>query len=287
MNMREDFPLFLTNGIRVRLYLREPRFALTIGKEKGLSVEVNCDYRIVKPRAIVYMRTPDASVIATYIQALQSGTLAYQFPDYHHHQRQVSGSESSESEFDLSVSKSSVRRMFFTIQNVNARNNVASISRLTNTYTYPNKTFVDGKITNYQVRVGGKDYPQQRVETNDEFQAEPFAELQRALTTDNNILAVTRYPWHKWAKLNHNSNSLGEHNESHKVVYATGFSTLDGDPWSGLRTRGQGTDQHMIVRVEYDAAHQVNGSDSNRYFDFWFEYTKIIHLTPTGMFILD
>jgi hypothetical protein len=116
---------------------------------------------------------------------------------------------------------------------------------------------------------------------------EAMIELQRAYGLHNNINSEIGIKWDKWIKNNQNSNVVGECDQSHKAIFATTFANLENDPMSGLRTRGIGTDPHIVCVMNAENNHLVNGVASNRYFDFYFEFTKILTLGVNGIQVLD
>jgi hypothetical protein len=280
----EDIPLFLMDGLIVKFFLREPRFVFNMGHALQASPARNVDYTISNPRLICTLRTPSEAVRGQYLQLYSSGNLNYVFPAYQTITRQESGSGPGTIELDLPISKSSVRRVVFTIQPQNARGNTSGNNRNTDVYSYPSKSFIDGKLINYQFKVGGRDYPQNRVDISDQLMSEGLNELQRTFNIHGNLNSQMRADWFKYAKF---VQGINDEPQSMKAIFATSFATLENDPMSGLKTKGVGSDPHVIVEMEVDAAHEVDGTQGPRYFDFYFEYTKILHLSANGIQILD
>jgi hypothetical protein len=281
-NISEDIPLFLLDGLIVKFFLREPRFALTGGLE---GADKSLDYTINVPRMVCSLRTPSATVRARYLELFSSGMLNYTFPAYQTVSRQESGG-SADIELDLPISKSSVRRVIFTVQNTLARGSTSSNDKHTDVYSYPSKTFIDGLLTSYQFKIGGKDYPQVRVNTDDILMTDAMNELQRAYNVHNNLNSKMRISFTDWGKFGL-APSTGAPSESRKALFSTSFATLENDPMSGLKTNGRGSDPHVICRLEASGAYMVNSVQASRYFDFYFEYTKILHLSANGIQVLD
>jgi hypothetical protein len=288
-SIKEDMPLFLLDGLRIKFTLREPRFAFNLSPEythNKFNVGKTLDYKIATPRLVAQLKTPSEEVRASYMSNFTAGKLNYAFPAYHVQMRQESGDEENSLQLDIPVAKSSVRRVFFVIQNERSRGATDSADRYTDVYTYPSKTYIDAGLSSYQFKIGGVDYPNRRVDVSDIQMSEAMFQLQKTFNVHNNAAAIVRIEPHNWFKVNENSDD-GTCNEAHKAIFSTTFATIPNDPMTGLKTNGQGTDSHVIADLRFDRAHKVAGNTSTRYFDFYFEYTKVLHIGSDGIVVLD
>jgi hypothetical protein len=276
------------DGLILKMFLREPRYAIKNGQIT--STTHTTDYVITVPRLVTSLRTPSQEVRSQYLQLYSEGNLNYVFPSYHHIGRQESGQASANIELDLPIAKSSVRRVVFTCQDVFARGNVSDINLQYSTRGTSSKRYIDGRMDSYQFTVGGVDYPPLAVDVSDRLQTEAQMELMRAFNLHGNVNSQLRtkamFIKNKFAF------KRGVYDQSDKSIYATTFSTLENDPMSGLKTKGAGTDNHIIVKIDLeDNLEYVDAADnpiaSSRYFDFWFEYTKILHVSADGIQALD
>lgn len=288
--IREYLPLFLMEGLIIKFYLREPRFALNLRPAEftpgGLTANKSVDYSIVNPRMVTWLTVPSATVKGMYQQKFAAGTLHYLFPGYYHQSRAEDGNILSEQSLNLTCPKSSLRRIFFVVQNERTRASTNSANLNTDVYTYPNKTFIDGNIINYQFRIGGYEYPPERVDTSDAAMTEAFQQLLTTFGLHNDPASEIRIDPQKWARINPNSND-GTCDQSHKVIFSVSLSTLTDDPMAGLRTKGVGTDPNIIVNLQFSGQNLVDSNPSTRYFDFYFEYAKIMTLSADGILLLD
>ena len=281
----EDMPLFLFDGLVLRFHLNQPRFALNnvaqdVRAEEGdLSTSKVSNYKIVKPRMVALFRKASAEIMTDYRQMFSGRGIDYMFPSFHIITRQESGNEASNYSFDLPISKASVRRVMFVVQNILSKGSTNGADEFTDVYSYPSKTYVDGNITSYQFQVGGVNYPQLEVKTDDAMMTQAFTELQRTLGIQQNPMHEFRFGMEDWCKLNQSSNVRGDFSSSKKAIFSTTFSTVDSDMMTGVRTKGRGTDNHIICDVTLDGTHLVNAASSTRYFTFVFEYAKILRLT--------
>jgi hypothetical protein len=284
----EDWPLFGSEGLVIRLELNAPERLMKNSAYANIAnANATMNYRVQTPRLLVTLRTPSEDVRAQYFDLMQKGELTFAFPVYHCVKRSETGAANTKLEMDLPIAKSSIRRVFCVIQDsVSTGIGADAEYRLSSRHNDSNK-FKHAGIRDYQFKVGGRDYPPLRVNCEDILMADAHTELQRTFNLHGNISAQPRLPWSKWVKRNVSNASPVDFTESHKAIFATTFSTLEDDPMSGLKTKGYGTDSHVIASFDFADEHKVMGNTSNRNFTFFFEHLQLVNKTPSTDVILN
>lgn len=288
-DLKQDFPLFLLDGFKIKLYLQRAFAAFNLISPEvtgSLSASKTCSYKIVNPRLFTGLRTPSSSVREQYFKLFNQGELNYAYNNYFTTRLDVDGTATS-SDLNIKVSKSSVRKCFFVCRNQRAIQQTNSTNLLTDSYIYPSKTFIDAGLSSYQFKVGGREYPPRRVEVTDKMMTEVLAQLQLTFGIHDMSPSQMRLMASKWIKQNQNSNAVGECDQSHKAIFSIPFDTVNNDGMTGLQTKGQGTDSQIVCELRFNSAHDVNGTSSKRYFEFFYEYFTVLHLSPEGIIILD
>ncbi len=285
-SLNEDIPLFLFDGLMLRFTLQPAYYAFnTINIDysfTALSNSKTLSYSMDNVRLVAIMRKGSAEIMADYRAMYTGPGIDYVFPAYHVINRQENGNEANAYNFDLPISKASVRRVLFVVQNALSKSSTNSADNREDVYSYPNKTYIDGKISSYQFQVGGINYPQLEVNTDDDVMTQAFEELKRAMGVRQNPLVEFRFGFEKWSKKNLNNLVTPTSTESKKAIFGTTFSTVDYDMMTGIRTKGRGTDNHIICDITLSGTHQMSVNSSNvastRYFTFLFEYAKVLRL---------
>jgi len=290
--INEDLPLFLFDGLIVRFTLQPSYYAFNNlnmdYRFSALTTTKTSSYSMDNTRLVAIMRKGSAEIMADYRAMYTGPGIDYVFPAYHIINRQENGSEANSYNFDLPISKASVRRVIFVVQNALSKSSTNGSSRQTDVYSYPNKTYIDGKITSFQFQVGGVNYPQLEVNTDDDIMTQAFEELKRTMGIRQNPLVEFRFDMGKWSKKNRSYQDTPESNMSTKAIFGTTFSTVDYDMMTGIRTKGRGTDNHIICDITLSGTHQVGSASSTRYFTFLFEYAKVLRLNArSGVITLE
>lgn len=276
LSILEDIPLFLMDGLKLRIELNDAvRVIKNSCPEGNLDANATVNYQIRQPRLVTRLRTPSEDIRAQYFELVQRGDLNYAFPGYYYFAKQQMSSGGN-MDINLPIAKSAVRRAFFVLQSDAAINTGATTSVLTNPLTYPEHRFTDGKLSAYQYRLGGVDYPTLPVDCSDDYMTEAYQELLISFGLHNNVQSMPRMEWSKWIKKNQGGGNIATYDESHKAIFATTFATLQSDPLSGIKTVGPGTDSHIIASLTFSTQYGFGGDIGNLNYRFWFEYTKIL-----------
>ena len=290
--INEDLPLFVFEGVILRFHLNAPyRTFNTIDPHyttNGIPNPKTLDYQIKNARLVAVLRKGSAEIMSDYRSMFMGGGIDYMYPAYEVVSRPENGAEANAYQFDLPIAKASVRRVLFVVQNVLSKSATDGTTLQTCAYTHPSNTFVDASISSYQFKIGGANYPDLKVDITDDLMIQAYEELKRSLGVLHNPLIEFRFGMDKWARMNRGWDTTVTYDQSHKAIFGTTFSTVDYDLMSGIRTKGRGTDNHIICDVALDGQHLVNGATSTRYFTFFFEYAKLLRLgSSSGVVTLE
>jgi hypothetical protein len=298
MNMKQDLPLFLMDGLQIKITLNSSArpFRMThnpTATAKKLNIELtDC-------RMLCSLRTPSAEIRDQYVEMFQKGMLNYPFVTYLTNQVPVVGTLNGRVEVNFPVSKSSIKKVFFFLQTSVERSTKLSELPHTDSFSADSYKYSNLALTQYQFKIGAQDYPNTPVTIPDKYARDAFTELLLSCEYMPYMTKKKRLEFCDWVA---NSEPYdpdlpsGRRLEPIKRIYATRFDTIDGDMLSGVKTRGIGTDDNVVAILNFESENftkiqfKSDGSDSQdspRYLYCLFEHSKTLHLSENGILALD
>ena len=293
-----DLPLFLMDGLQIKIYLNQPYRPFVMSPISGTSA---ITYTVSDARFICNMRTPSAEIRENYLEMFSKGMLNYPYISYHTITKFQSGNTASRQEYDLPISKSSIKKVFFVVQSDVERSSLQSNLLISDSYTSDSYRYINAGLAEYQFKIGSMDYPSTPMRIPDKYAADAFSELLVAASRHRDDVRAMRIAFDDWVdqyvgyvdKATTISPSPYS-TEPLKRIYGTRFDTIEDDLLSGVKTRGIGTDDHIVAQLDFSDGALKIGSDintllasTNRYLLFVFEHSKVLHISKRGILALD
>lgn len=291
----QDLPLFLMDGLNIKLYLQQDSRPFI---NSPLGTDVTLDYTIKDARFVCNLRTPSAELRDQYLEMFNKGLLNYPFMTYHAMTKFSTGNAVSRVQFDLPISKSSIKKCFFVIQSDTERGNLNSGNGRTNSFKSDSFRYVNAGLSEFQFKIGAMDYPAQPMRIPDKYAANAFAELQICGNKLRDDLRVSRITLQDWIAQSPGYTLNGSTNwvaEPLKRIFGVRFDTIEDDMLSGVKTRGIGTDDHIVADLNFTQPLWFITSsfgtesyvETQRYVTFIFEHSKVLHISKRGILALD
>lgn len=300
-DMDTDLPLFLMDGLQLELELQDGARSLIFPPTGLISAGVSAEYRISEPRLITNLRTPSSEIRDQYLEMFQKGMLNYPFISYHSTTKPVSGAATGRQELDLPISKSSIRKVFFVCQSDVSRGTYNSTDYIpSNTYQSDTMRFLNAGLTEFHFKIGGMDYPNVPIRISDAYAADAFEELVNASNRAKDDTRVHQLDYDEWVAVKQglvssdNTQTADIYLDAVRRIYAVRFDTVEDDILSGVKTRGIGTDDHIVAVLTYNGQalkmQTVNSTQtevSARNLYFMFEHARVLHISQRGILTLD
>ena len=282
LGMKELLPLaFFQTGILLTFELENPVLSMTLG-HAGLapSSSATANYLISNPRMICEMCTPSEQIKYEYLQLFKENRLAYPFLTTSYIQNSDNGAATTSASYQHNINARSLRYVIATIENVRSNSTQPSSTGFLDPMTYDSiGTLIDGGLQYFQWQDGSDQFPLVRVNCTDQVLAEAFTELRKTYGIQGGTLYDPRFEYSQWAKLNKDSNT-GATDESHRFIMSTRFDRTG--PFSGYDSSNGGM-QFIYTANQY----LINGSQGNRYFNFWYVYDSILNIGIDGIGVLN
>lgn len=290
--MKEDLPLFLMDGLQVRLYFNQAFKALvTPNTFPAAGTSWTASYSMKNMRMIAHLRTPSSEVRSQYLSMFENGMLNYGYLSYYTSKKSISGSLLN-AELDLPVSKSSLKKVFMVMQSdIEESPDISGGAQENFSISNSSYRYLDGYLSQYQFKIGSSDYPNQPIDISSIYGTDAYNDFLVACVRHGDKVTSPGIGFEDWVAVNRSFNITSKPTQSYNRIYATRFDTVEDDILSGIKTRGPGADDHIVARLKFSDTMQYNlgagDVTSNRYVYFVFEHSRVLHVSSGGILSLD
>lgn len=252
-------PLMFLKNLQFTFELERGALAFKFLSAPGANASIT--YTITNPRFVCSMLTPAEQYVQSMLEAYNSPEgLYYPYISFQHNLRAVPAAASG----SLTIpSNCRSAKAFIAAQFLPFSESVAAESYVNDTVSLTVKNL----MTSFQVKIGSENYPYARaVDTEDVFNGEALAHLQKALDIHGNIIHDnSMIPSDYWAVNTVN----GVPNESRRFVIgvplgrdmsssATGIDLINNDIQLEYTKSGPGVDCFVRSWIIFDAALQIS-----------------------------
>jgi len=239
LSMNQFLPLpFIQGGLQLEFVLNNPVYAMSLNDNVTPVATAEMDYAIMRPRFVTTMVQPSEEIQAQYLNLYKAGKLVYPFHKIQTFLNTNSGANGTFS-FVMNPNVRSAVLAMSIAQNLNANTVTRTTNAYSNSYIYDcTGKFLKMGVNSYQYKVGSDNYPDIAVDCSDAYNAEAFAQTQKAFSHLSSIAFTPRAAPHEWWSINQDSgkttgNGVAAPDEPIKFIMTTDLSR-DGSLFSGV-----------------------------------------------------
>jgi hypothetical protein len=277
--LHQFLPLgYIQGGLQLEIQLENPIYSLIVNPYAALATTSATDYSIVNPRFCAELVQPSEEIMAQFLNWYKAGSLQYPYQKVNHYMHTNAGAAGDFS-FVVHPNMRSVISALTVIQNKNANTAGRTANAYDNAQVYDSiGTFLKAGINSYQYLIGSDQFPQNKVNLPDTYNAEAYAHLQRTFNQMGSILFSPRFDPSDWWSVNADSANTAE---SLKLILSYDF-TRDSSIFSGLDV----SLAPFTIAIGDTAGYTLNAVASNRYVHTFITGNAIMKISQEALSVV-
>lgn len=282
LQLHEFLPLpFIQGGIQIEFVLERPELALSVNDNVTLAATSVLDYSIVTPRMVCQFVQPSEEIMSEYLSLYKNNMLVYPYMKVQHYLHTNSGANGTFS-FVMHPNARSAILATSVATNLNSNTSSNTANAYDNAVVYDSiGTFLKQEINGYQYKVGSDNYPDKAVSMPDAYNAEAFAQSQKAFGHLGSVLFAPRSaPWDWWSI--HADSGKATNDETRKLIMAYDLAR-DGSIFSGVDV----SIAPFQAEFTTSAAYQLNSANALRYMHTWIVSNAILRIGSSGVSVIN